>query len=202
MKRAKAIAFDLGNVLVHIHPDRFFPSLGINDGLRQRQLREGVVETIRAYERGALTTYDCLEKLGVLFDYEFERDAIRRAFAMILGDPIPGMDRIVERAAMHHAVALVSNTNPIHISMAETNVPSLASLPIRFLSYEMRVLKPEPTYYDKVIRGLSLKPADIVFIDDRKENVDAATAAGMTGILFSDPESLLETLDALPAVKF
>lgn len=201
MKKAKAIAFDLGNVLVRIHPERFFPSLGISDIERQQRMRDGVVETVRSYERGALMTYDCLSKLGELFEYEFEKDAIRRAFAMILGDPVPGMDRIIERVSARHALALVSNTNPIHIALAESNVPSLGYLPIRFLSYEMRTLKPEAEYYEKVIRGLALDPQEIVFIDDRQENIDAAKKAGMTGILFRDPPSLIESLEALPNVK-
>ncbi len=201
MRKTKAIAFDLGNVLVRIHPERFLASLGISDLGRQRELKEGLVETVRLYERGTLTTYDCLEKLGELLEFEFEKDAIRHAFAMILGDPIPGMDRLVERAARHHAVALVSNTNPIHIALAETTVPSLASLPIRFLSYEMRTLKPEAAYYEKVVRGLALEPGEIAFVDDRQENIDAAESAGMTGVLFHDPESLNQHLQGLPGIK-
>ena len=202
MKKAKAIAFDLGNVLVRIHPERFFPSLGIVEQERQEKLRGGVIETVRSYERGRVTTYECLKQLGEILEFEFDKDAIRRAFAMILGDPIPGMDRIVERASANHTVALVSNTNPIHISLAESSVPCLASLPIRFLSYELRTLKPEPEYYQKVLRGLALNPGEIVFIDDRQENIDAAQALGMTGIVFRDPESLVEALQALPAMRF
>ncbi|MBE0558515.1 MAG: hypothetical protein IH628_14915, partial [Proteobacteria bacterium] len=125
MKKTKAIAFDLGNVLVRIYPERFLTSLGMVDRDRQLQVRDSVVETVRSYERGSLTTYDCLQKLGEILEYEFEKDAIRRAFAGILGDPIPGMDRIVERASLNHTIALVSNTNPIHISLAESSVPSL-----------------------------------------------------------------------------
>jgi putative hydrolase of the HAD superfamily len=201
MKKAKAILFDLGNVLVRIHPERFFPSLGITDRERQLRLRDGVVETVRSYERGSLTTYDCLQKLGEILQYEFERDAIRRAFAAILGDPIPGMDRIVERVSLNHAIALVSNTNPIHISLAETSVASLHFFPIRFLSYEIRALKPETEYYEKVLRGLALKPAEVVLIDDRQENTDAASALGMTAIVFRGHQLLLEELQAMPQVK-
>lgn len=202
MKKVKAVVFDLGNVLVRIHPERLLTSLGIVDRDRQLTVRNALVETVRTYERGELATYDCLQKLGEILDYEFDRNAIRRAFASILGDPIAGMDRIVERAALNHTVALVSNTNPIHMALAEANVPSVASLPIRFLSYELRALKPEPAYYDKVLRGLAFRPEEVVFIDDRRENVDAANAAGMSGILFQSPEGLLEALRTQPHLKF
>lgn len=201
MKKTKAIAFDLGNVLVHIHPERFLSSLGISSRERQTQLRERIIETVRAYERGRLTTYDCLERLGEVLEYEFEKDAIRRAFAGILGDPVGGMDRIVEKASAHYALALVSNTNPIHISLAEEHVRSLAYLPVRFLSYEIHALKPEPEYYAKVIRGLAVDPSEIVFIDDRPENVAGAEGAGMRGVLFRDAETLQQTLHELPGAK-
>jgi len=201
MRKVKAIAFDLGNVLVRIHPERFLTSLGIVDRDRQLRLRDALIETVRTYERGGLATYDCLQTLGAILEYEFDRDAIRRAFSSILGDPIPGMDRIVEVASLNYTLALVSNTNPIHMALAEANVPALGSLPIRFLSYEMRSLKPEPEYYERVLRGLAFNPDEIVFIDDRLENVEGANAAGMTGILFQSPDSCLETLRALPHLK-
>lgn len=202
MKKVKAIAFDLGNVLVRIHPERFLTSLGIVERDRQLSLRDAIVETVRTYERGGLATYDCLQKLGEILEYEFDQDAIRRAFASILGDPIPGMDRIVELASLNYTLALVSNTNPIHMALAEATVRSLSSLPIRFLSYEMRTLKPEPEYYDKVLRGLAFSPEEVVFIDDRRENVEGANAAGMAGMLFQSPDGLLETLRAQPHLKF
>jgi HAD superfamily hydrolase (TIGR01509 family) len=200
MKKPKALAFDLGNVLVRIHPERFFPSLGVHDVERQLKLRDRVVQAVQFYEKGSLTTYDWLEQLGEILDYEFQKDAIRRAFATILGDPIPEMDRIVERAAQNYTLALVSNTNPIHIALAEANVPSLSALQLRFLSYEMRALKPEPEYYVKLLRGLALAPDEILFIDDRQENVDAAQRHGMLGIVFHSPAQLRDDLLVLAGI--
>ena len=84
MRKVKAIAFDLGNVLVRIHPERFLTSLGIVDRDRQLRLRDALIETVRTYERGGLATYDCLQTLGAILEYEFDRDAIRRAFSSIL----------------------------------------------------------------------------------------------------------------------
>jgi HAD superfamily hydrolase (TIGR01509 family) len=202
MKKPKAIAFDLGNVLVHIYPERFLDSLGIRERERQVRLRDPIVETVHLYERGAISTYECLEKLGEVLDYEHEKDSIRRAFASILGDPVEGMDRVVERASHHYTVALVSNTNPIHISLAEEQVRSIALFPLRFLSYELHTLKPEPEYYAKVLRGLALSPPEVVFIDDRPENVAGASEAGMTGILFADAAALVANLEALPNLKW
>ncbi len=45
--------------------------------------------------------------------------------------------------------------------------------------------KPEPECYQAVLAMLGARPADVVFIDDRPENVAGAAALGIRGVHFS-----------------
>ena len=62
------------------------------------------------------------------------------------------------------------------------------------LSGDVRLLKPDPRIFQLFFETHSVDPAHTVYIDDLKPNVDAATALGMHGIVFTDPLSLREEL--------
>lgn len=52
------------------------------------------------------------------------------------------------------------------------------------------VAKPDPAYYSTALEIADAAPAQCLFIDDLQPNVDAAIAAGITGIHFIDATSL------------
>lgn len=52
------------------------------------------------------------------------------------------------------------------------------------ISCEEGVAKPMPGIYDILLRRFALDPAQTLFIDDRRENVDAAVAKGIAGFHF------------------
>jgi len=55
-----------------------------------------------------------------------------------------------------------------------------------FVSGRLGVVKPEPEIYRLVAERLGVNPAQIVFIDDRADNVEAAREAGWTAHLWTD----------------
>ena len=72
------------------------------------------------------------------------------------------------------------------------------------VSGDERLTKPDPAIYHLALDRFGLAPSEAVFVDDRQENVDAADALGMCGILFTDAVALrsrLQTLDLLPAAR-
>jgi putative hydrolase of the HAD superfamily len=52
------------------------------------------------------------------------------------------------------------------------------------LSYELRVTKPKADIYQDAIRGLSVSPAEALFLDDRADNVAGASAVGLQAELY------------------
>ena len=50
-----------------------------------------------------------------------------------------------------------------------------------FVSSKMGVIKPEPGFYQSLLQNVSISASEILFVDDRKPNVDAAITAGMQG---------------------
>jgi putative hydrolase of the HAD superfamily len=63
-----------------------------------------------------------------------------------------------------------------------------------FYSCEMGMRKPERAIYEKVMQELKCPPETVVFIDDRKANVEAAVHLGMQGIVFHSSDDLKKQL--------
>ena len=64
------------------------------------------------------------------------------------------------------------------------------------VSCEVGIVKPMPEIYDLLLKRFELDPAETIFIDDRKENVDAAAAKGIATFHFdrNDYEGSCEKL--------
>ena len=52
------------------------------------------------------------------------------------------------------------------------------------VSCEVGIVKPMPEIYDLLLERFSLEPAETIFIDDRRENIDAAEAKGIQAFHF------------------
>ena len=60
------------------------------------------------------------------------------------------------------------------------------------VSSDVKMIKPNPMIYQYVTYTYGLKPDECLFIDDLKENVEAAVGVGMKGFLFQDNYQLLK----------
>jgi putative hydrolase of the HAD superfamily len=52
-------------------------------------------------------------------------------------------------------------------------------------SHAVNLAKPEPAIYLHAAEGLHTSPENILFLDDRPENIEAALAAGMQAIRYT-----------------
>ncbi|MCD2443989.1 HAD family phosphatase [Agromyces sp. SYSU K20354] len=59
-----------------------------------------------------------------------------------------------------------------------------------FVSGELGLVKPEPEIYRHAMAELGIEPADLLFVDNRAENVEGARAVGGDGHVFADARAL------------
>lgn len=69
------------------------------------------------------------------------------------------------------------------------------------LSCEIGLDKPDPMIYELLIKTIELNPQDIVFIDDKLENTEAAKEMGIDAILFESLPQLKAELLKRGALK-
>jgi putative hydrolase of the HAD superfamily len=151
-------------------------------------------------ERGELTVAGIQELLGPWAD---------DAELTLVGDEIdaiqaPGMyeviDPMVERIARLHAsgiaTALLTNTFAEFRPTLET-ILDLSMFDQVIESYDVGARKPEPAIYEITRSRLGVEHAEIVYLDDFVQNLDAARSLGWTAIEVTDPLAAIAELDEL-----
>jgi glucose-1-phosphatase len=63
-----------------------------------------------------------------------------------------------------------------------------------YASHIMGLAKPDPAFYQHILRSEERSPAESVFIDDKVENVDAARKLGFKALRFTDCSTLRRDL--------
>jgi putative hydrolase of the HAD superfamily len=204
------VIFDLGNVLVHIAPEAFLQTLGVDTPENRTYYQQKITDIVKAYERGDETTNRFLTRLDELFNSHdrkashdhggnrvFSADDFRRAMLSIIGRPVAGMDEIVRSLSARVPLGLLSNTNPLHFDSCMEHLSSLQFIPSHFLSYRLKSLKPDARIFEQAVELLQLDAGDILYIDDIPENIAAAKRVGLNSHLFVGDEELRERLVTL-----
>ena len=79
---------------------------------------------------------------------------------------------------------------------AATHYPFLRAFDRDFISGHMGVIKPAAQIYEMLEAGSGLNGADLIFTDDRVDNIAAANARGWRTHLFDGPQGWADRLVA------
>ena len=106
-------------------------------------------------------------------------------------DPEPiHPNAMFERLSKNYRLALLSNTDPIHVAHMESQYDFLAYFPARIYSCAVGATKPNPLIYREALRACRVRAEEAVYIDDIAAYVEAAQRLGMAGIQFESPTQL------------
>lgn len=92
-------------------------------------------------------------------------------------------------------VALLSNIPADHADAFLAAQSWLNDLDHVAFSGRIGVAKPDPAAFRYCVAALQAAPADFLFVDDREENVRAARAVGLNGLVFRTQDELAEVID-------
>ncbi|MEU9033173.1 HAD family phosphatase [Streptomyces sp. NPDC048383] len=131
------------------------------------------------------------DALGTRFDAGTTARLVARDVASWSAVDDRMVDLIGELAAAGRRIALLSNIPEDLAVHYERHQPWLARFEVRAFSCRIGHAKPEPDAYRWCLSALGAEPGDVLFVDDRQENVDAARALGMRGRLFTGAAALV-----------
>lgn len=191
------IYFDMGNVLLHFSHEREAQQIAavtgadppaiwkllFVDGLHWEAER-GEISRRGFYERvcdatGAQPAFDLFEIAEN--DIFWLNEAI-----------VPLVERLRSDG---RSLGVFSNTSEAHWDHCTRRFPFLTtSFAVHALSFQIGVMKPDPRAFAAATKLAGVSPAEILFIDDRLENVRAAEAFGWGAILFESAGQLIDDL--------
>lgn len=193
------IVVDLGGVVFTWDPDSIIAAVFVDPETRQRvralifdhpdwlELDRGTLELDEAIHRGAVRT--------AMPQAEIER--LMRSVPQSLV-PIPKTLEILRRIKEKgHDLFYLSNMHEASINHMEKQYSLWNIFDGGLISCRVHLVKPELGMFERLIQRFRLDVRQTVFIDDDKENLDAAATIGMRAIRFRDPQQLENDLSAL-----
>ena len=183
------LIFDFGNVLIEIDPARSieaFQALGAPADLNLE------ADFFHDFETGAIRATEFRKYLRGQLKWAASESSIDRAWnELLLEVPPCTLAKLHQLRAKGYKLALLSNTNPIHIDEVRRRLGPFGYGEFArcferiFYSYEMGLRKPDPAIYAAVDRELSIaSPAEVLFVDDNAANIASAAKHGWGTLLF------------------
>ncbi|NIZ60326.1 haloacid dehalogenase [Sedimentitalea sp. CY04] len=185
----QAVVFDIGNVLLEWHPERFYDAQIGPD--RRRALFADV--DLHGMNLGVDRGDDFRSSVYGLADQHPEwQDEIRLwhdSWLQMAAPEIPHSTRLLR--------ALKSNGTPVFalsnfgigtFEIACKAYPVLTEFDRSYVSGYMQTLKPEAEIYARLEADCGVEPGHLLFADDRSENTKAAEARGWQTHLFTTPD--------------
>ena len=152
---------------------------------------------LTSYEMGLLTTEEFYNAIKSVSGFSGTQAEFNAFFADIFTPIQPMIDLLVELKKTRLATYIFSNTNDLAIDHIRRRFPFFSDFDGYVLSYEHGAMKPSAKLYEIVERASGRRGGEIVYIDDRPENVQAGTARGWRGILHETPSGTREALQKL-----
>jgi 2-haloacid dehalogenase len=199
MPKPSAVLLDLGGVFLDWDPRYLYRKLFDDDVAGMEHFLANVCTTAWHVEqdRGQSISEACAERRAEFPEYAELIDAWgERSEEMING--------------------VIKGTVEVFAELKETGVPCYALSNMERENWERRseiydflgwfdgyfisglegVIKPDSEYFERALERFNLRPDEVLFVDDRADNVAAARALGMPAVVFISPQALRDELVA------
>ena len=190
METPKIIVFDLGKVLVDFDYSIAIPRIAAHGTLSVAGIKTFFFQShlLVDYESGRLTRLEFFEQARRVTGFQGTLEEFGEFFADIF-TAIPPMIEL--HAGLHRRgipTYIFSNTNDLAVEHVRRNFPFLRDFDGYIYSHEVKAMKPDPKIYEALEKLTGRRGAEILYIDDRPENVAGGAARGWRTILHETPE--------------
>ena len=196
-KQVSTIFFDIGGVLLNIHPERTLKHLSDCTGIHIDVIKNRFpLDIHQEYEKGNLSNKEWFlaVKKSMPQPCSLWESSFWEAWKLLVGEEKKSV-KILKKLKGNYSVWLLSNTNPCHIQDEidkKFEFPHLVDGTI--YSFDIGLRKPDEAIYKIAASRAGSIPESCLFIDDQRENGIAAENTGFIGIHFHSVEQLQKDL--------
>ncbi len=190
--RLRAIIFDIGRVLIRVNVARATSGLAEGLSLSPEEIWSALEKDPRwlDWQEGRISPRDwhlhLSRRLGSSLTFEQFVEVWNRAL-----DPAPiHEDTFLEKLGKRYRLAVLSNTDPLHVAHMERAYGFLGLFPVRIYSCRVGACKPNPIIYKKALLSCKVRAQETVYVDDVPDYAQAAQRLGMQAIVFESREQL------------
>lgn len=183
---------DYGNVLSIDQPEAERLALASEAGLSEAAFAAAYWRHRDPYDRGMLTAAEFWSQVcGTHLGPDRLARLVRLDVASWTHPRTASIEALARARRRGLRTALLSNA-PIEIARAVEHLPWLGGVAPRLFSCDLGTAKPDRPAFVAALEAIGADPGEVVFVDDRADNVAAAAALGIATTLFRDPSQLDE----------
>ena len=178
----KTLIFDFGDVFINLDKEGALSKA--LDLFEIPELDNGLLDVNLQYEKGEISTDTFIEFYLKRFP-NCSKDDLTDTWNCILKDfPFYRLEFLEKlKSETSYQLILLSNTNEMHIDCISSRVSFYRDFKLCFdqfyLSHQIQMRKPDTEIFDFVLTSNKLNANECLFIDDTKENTDAAESLGI-----------------------
>jgi putative hydrolase of the HAD superfamily len=199
-KKDTVILLDLGGVLIDLNwltsAQKLFGNKQSERTLKQKWTR---LASVRNFESGKTSLLNFYHEFIDETGYSLPFDLFQKEFASIIGSLKNDCESVLSELKKDFAaLAMLSNTNSLHIEKIRKETSLLTYFDSLFFSYELGMVKPDHEIFYEVSKQLDTRPGNIIFFDDNAANIEAARTCGFKAFVVNSPAEIsarLKTLD-------
>jgi FMN phosphatase YigB (HAD superfamily) len=202
MNPPQAVVFDLGKVLLDFDYRKAARSLAVRSRLPVDAIHRFINQSplLFRYETGLLSREKFYEEFCAETGFAGGPEEFGECFGDIF-EPIPPMIELHAALRKRNLPAYIfSNTNELAILHVKKRYPFFANFDGYIFSYEHGAMKPHAKLYEVVERETGRRGGQILYLDDRPENIAAGEARGWQVILHETPEKTAAALQRMGLV--
>jgi FMN phosphatase YigB (HAD superfamily) len=191
------VVFDLGKVLVDFDYSIAAQKIAARSTKQLPDLRHflGSSPVLSRFESGLLTRQQFFGEIQQIIGFIGNVNEFSGDFADIFLSIPPMIELHAELRQKGYLNYIFSNTNDIAIEHIRRNFPFFNNFDGYIFSYEVGAMKPEVKIYEAMEKMSGKRGAEIIYIDDRPENVEAGAARSWRVILHETPEKTRAALN-------
>jgi glucose-1-phosphatase len=188
----RAIIFDIGRVLIRVNVVHATAGLAEGLSLSPEQIWSALEKDPlwKDWQEGRISPRDWHLHLSKRLSSKLNFDQFVEVWNRAL-DPAPiHEDGFLERLGKRYRMAVLSNTDPLHVAHMETTYGFLRLFPVRIYSCRVGASKPDPIIYKLALDACKVRAQEALYVDDVPSYARAAERLGMRGIVFETREGL------------
>jgi putative hydrolase of the HAD superfamily len=195
MTKIRAVLFDYGLVLCGVPDGAAWERMQSLLGADAESFHAAYWRYRDAYDRGALNGVAYWRTVAK----DLRSDVDEQTLAALLEADVehwgrPNEAMIAWAAALQRAgvrTGVLSNLGDAMEAGILARFEWLRAFTHHTFSHRLGIAKPDAAIYRHAAEGLRVKPEEILFVDDREENVEGARAAGMLAIQYGEHQAFV-----------
>ncbi|MDE1823629.1 MAG: HAD family phosphatase [Candidatus Micrarchaeota archaeon] len=186
----KGIIFDIGGVIVKWDNRTYFSYLGRLSGISAKEIGRIVdnIDKRYGFERGRISVSEFEKVLAKRIEINVNRIRWFHFYRANMKVDRKVVD-ITRRLHRDYTTAYLSNIDKRRHSYTR-RVMDTSVFDYGFASFAIGYVKPDRRIFEYAIRKMDMKPSELLFIDNVRENVEGARKAGLNAILFTGAANL------------